>query len=288
MFSLLPFPHRSHRLLRHPLPPLFVGGRCGRRCAFTIVELMVVIAIVTLLVAMILPRYGYSRELARRSQCAANCRSQTQACDSYSVSNRGFFPPSMSQSDPTGAYSFDMRSSFVNPKIPLGLGLCASGDKYMVFDPKAFYCPSLNTSGMIPPNTTNYHSMDVNIPNWWNGIGASWWNDPAYAAVRVIIGYSYRAPSWYRTNPASRFINVERKQDPKFVVNVDIMDARFGRRYAHKQGYTFSRIDESTDWRNDEDGEFDQATNYGVAATIDGVNSPALDETLFKRLESGN
>mgnify|MGYP002624098560 CR=1 FL=1 len=46
----------------------------SRRCAFTLVETLVVISIIMLLISIMLPALGKSRETARRSICASNMR----------------------------------------------------------------------------------------------------------------------------------------------------------------------------------------------------------------------
>jgi prepilin-type N-terminal cleavage/methylation domain-containing protein/prepilin-type processing-associated H-X9-DG protein len=62
------------------------------RRAFTIVELMVVISIITLLVALILPNFGTSREAAHAAICASNTRQLSIACSGYTDEYNGRFP----------------------------------------------------------------------------------------------------------------------------------------------------------------------------------------------------
>ncbi|MGC8639022.1 MAG: DUF1559 domain-containing protein [Isosphaeraceae bacterium] len=65
-----------------------------RRFAFTIVELLVVVAVISLLVALLLPAVQGAREAARRIQCVANLSQIGVAMHSYD-SVHGMFPPSM-------------------------------------------------------------------------------------------------------------------------------------------------------------------------------------------------
>ena len=64
--------------------------RRGR--AFTLVELLVVVAVVALLVAILLPAMTAARERVRRAQCAANLRQLAAATLAYADHNRGLMP----------------------------------------------------------------------------------------------------------------------------------------------------------------------------------------------------
>ena len=237
--------------------------------------------------SLLLPGLSKSKENARRAVCAANSRSQVIAADAYSVENKGYLPPANSASAALKAWSFDLRDSFSPaPKAPLGMGLpLALG--YFNYQPEAFHCPSMDTSNATTWGTP-YHSMNTTIANWWNSVGANWWNDPAYVNKRITIAYTYRAASWWATHSlGDRFLQRERQPGNR-VINADIIDPRFGRRYTHVQGYNYTRIDESGDWYTDPEGTLEQAVLGAGAVVVDGWGAPATDEIVFGKLEIGN
>lgn len=63
-----------------------------KRNAFTLLEFLVVLAIIGLLVAMILPAIQYAREASRRAMCASNLRQMMIAVHTYESGHK-VFPP---------------------------------------------------------------------------------------------------------------------------------------------------------------------------------------------------
>lgn len=65
----------------------------GGRCAFTLVELLVVVAIIAILMSVLLPAVGQAMDRARTLQCLVALRSIGQAVQQYVMDRQGYLPP---------------------------------------------------------------------------------------------------------------------------------------------------------------------------------------------------
>ncbi len=67
--------------------------RRNRSRGFTLVELLVVVAIIALLLSILLPALGRARAIARSVKCLSNMRSMGLGFSMYTQDNYGFLPP---------------------------------------------------------------------------------------------------------------------------------------------------------------------------------------------------
>ena len=76
--------HTSHRVVR--------DARCTTPRAFTLIEVLVVVAIIALLIAILLPSLSRAREQARSAQCMSNLKQMGNAILMYTVDHRNYLP----------------------------------------------------------------------------------------------------------------------------------------------------------------------------------------------------
>lgn len=77
---------------------------CGRsslasRRAFSLVELLVVMAIIAIVIALVLPAIGKARESANRADTLSVCSQLSQAISQFKIDNNGFNPGRFSAAD---------------------------------------------------------------------------------------------------------------------------------------------------------------------------------------------
>lgn len=90
--------------------------------AFTLVELLVVVAIIALLAALLLPNLGRVRENARRVNCLSNLNGIYKACASWGLDPRDSFRPAFPQGGLVGNAGALTKDASISP----GIFICPS------------------------------------------------------------------------------------------------------------------------------------------------------------------
>ncbi len=127
-------------------------GRVRRRRAFTIVELLVVVFVITLLVALLLPALGMARASARRTQCQSNLRQIGVGLATHAEINNGPLCSGAFDWEKDGAVTeHSWIADLVEQNIPVGEMLCPSN-------------PSQGSEALEQLLTSAFTSDACNIP----------------------------------------------------------------------------------------------------------------------------
>lgn len=99
----MPFPQRTsanNPVLGRRARPARPGHNSRRQTGFTLLEILVVVAIIALLVAILLPSLVRAREQTRRTVCQSNLRQLQQGVVFYLSDHKGIFPPHRTEVEP--------------------------------------------------------------------------------------------------------------------------------------------------------------------------------------------
>ncbi len=119
-----------------PTPSMNLSVSATKRAsrAFTLIELLTVIAIIGILAAIIIPTVGKVRNSAKSTQCLSNLRQIALAISLFPQDNKGYYPRGGSNPSPDGTLVNYAKA--VYPYIP-NRGNSATG----VVTNKVFLCP---------------------------------------------------------------------------------------------------------------------------------------------------
>ncbi len=132
---------------------------------FTLIELLIVIAIIAILAALLLPALANARDRAKRIACLNNVKQQGIACHMYAGDWDGRFPLKV----PNGLYPMgSMTNNCSNTAYPVGQAMLV--DQEYLPGPEILYCPG-------------GHGLYNNQAKWWKP------NDPLWA--NTYIAYCY-------------------------------------------------------------------------------------------------
>ena len=151
--------------------------------AFTLVELLVVIAIIAALIALLLPVLNKARDAAKRTMCLSNLRQLSLGLASYTNENNGYYPAYQKYN-----YKFMWAQAVFGQLNHL--------------DPQSL-TPS-NTLGYANPyNPRSMYICPVDFKPWavasWNGGTDPAYNTPSYQNIVIATSYAcneFLLPFW--------------------------------------------------------------------------------------------
>ena len=84
------------------------------KCRFTLIELLIVIAIIAILAAMLMPALSAARDVARGAKCIGNLKQISLAFINYAGDYKEFSVPGRTGNDPFKNYNYlDLLDSYI-------------------------------------------------------------------------------------------------------------------------------------------------------------------------------
>jgi len=123
--------------------------------AFTLLELLVVISIMTLLIGAILPSLAASKDLARSATCLTNLHALDVSMALYHNASNGMFWPCYT----TGSYFWGTSSVPVDTQHSPLLVYCETGLR-------TFWCPQLPWGSYVPQGRVNEPTTTYGYDAW--------------------------------------------------------------------------------------------------------------------------
>lgn len=229
---------------------------------FTLIELLLVIAVIGILLSLLLPSLGKSRELARRAVCLSNNKQIGMALFAYSKKNNSKLPPGNGTIG--RGHGIDTTYSLSNNK-PYGLAYLIK-QKYLA-SAEVFYCPSWThldkNYGVIDKD-----GSDIAFgANQFGGWPKDPENDP-WPTTHIGISYHYRSTFGPGQN---EFANLMKEENPSSSsVNADHWtrrEALLGTTYGHKDAYITLYLDGAAFINHDSREKYMPAKQPGTSYT---------------------
>ena len=212
----------------------------GRTRGFTLIEVLVVIAIIALLVAILMPSLAGAREAARRSVCASNMRQLATGIRYYVTDTRGVWPNTVRGSKEDGEADPDKDEGWTT-------GSWAMKIRPYLKSVGTFYCPNWDWGHFDLQFAEQYYN---DYPNAWGGLIGYGMNGGSSNDPNVKVGFGIFEPWFIRDSEIKR---------PSMVY-------LFGETWAYARGYgnpyTYLVGDEGAGWAAE------QADTWGLIPQV--------------------
>ena len=175
-----------------------LGLRQRSAGGFTLIEVLVVVAIIALLVSILLPSLNRAREGTKKLICATNMRTIFQATFLYCQQNADYFPYDctlLPNGIPVGANAWEFFYKYVQKGLPRHMTDAEVKEKF----------PRISASWMPPSNSNYYVQLDWYVcakdQYYHNSNQTLDWKLPDGTSVHPVYALSYCMPDdvmWIR------------------------------------------------------------------------------------------
>ncbi|HXW52004.1 MAG TPA: prepilin-type N-terminal cleavage/methylation domain-containing protein [Candidatus Acidoferrales bacterium] len=133
---------------------------------FTLIELIIVVAIISILAAILIPNFLHARAEATSAACEGNLKQLATALEEYAVDNSGQYPPS------SGPVNVNLFGGSGNPYLN-AIPNDPAGGSYYYTTPGNFVC----AGSMYKLSDGNNHDTTTltQLPNYGAGITGIRW-----------------------------------------------------------------------------------------------------------------
>ena len=212
--------------------------------AFTLVELLVVIGIISLLIAILLPTLSKAQEAARRTACLSNLRQLGTIFQMYAQQYKGAVPIGY-MSERQFSYVINWNNANGTKVSQMGLLVLAR----MLPAPKAFYCPSEQDEMFLFDTPINVWPFDKTPPSPHLTAAGMGHTRIGYNARPVAnwptnsSGYAIADPRYWVPVPMPRITKLNRK-----AIASDLIISKAYVQARHKVGINVLYGDSSSRW----------------------------------------
>ena len=202
-----------------PLRSVSSLSPAGLRRAFTLTELLTVIAIIGTLAAILIPTVGRVRESARASQCSSSLRQITLAMFVYAGEHRGFLPAGTIKKETSGLSADQQWSKQIRDYLPQrGTTLTAQEHPIFVCPDTEYSKPLADvsrsytaTTAISGPSSSGVYGKDVEIARPLGSITEQSRTpfildakeSAASGASQSVVNWTTAAADIAQTNPAA-------------------------------------------------------------------------------------